>query len=291
MTLTTIKWYALSAMLLDHLRYFFAVTFPLWFHWIGRTALPIFMFALAEGFDHTHSRTVYMAQLYVGALFLLIVQWFTPICFEMNIFRTLFQTSLILLLIDTFKKRDHFWTILGSYLMIQIGSIIALHIMQHIPGRLDTGERVLRTLLLSISMFKVEGGLIVIAMGVMFYLLKRSRKNIALGFCVYAIFYIIILKTDIIAAILHHSFIRFGFDIMLVLEAFFEEVLGIGGFGWSLGTDISLWEVNCQWMMIAALPWILGYNGKRGSGNKWVFYVFYPTHLLVLAGIQMYFSL
>ena len=34
----------------------------------------------------------------------------------------------------------------------------------------------------------------------------------------------------------------------------------------------------------AFLP-ILAYNGKRGLNLKWVFYIFYPAHLLVLYGI------
>lgn len=33
---------------------------------------------------------------------------------------------------------------------------------------------------------------------------------------------------------------------------------------------------------LAGLPFILKYNGCRGKGNKWVFYAFYPVHLLVL---------
>lgn len=32
---------------------------------------------------------------------------------------------------------------------------------------------------------------------------------------------------------------------------------------------------------------VLAYNGKRGKGSKWLFYAFYPAHLLVLGLIKM----
>ncbi|MBU3103997.1 TraX family protein [Clostridium gasigenes] len=40
-----------------------------------------------------------------------------------------------------------------------------------------------------------------------------------------------------------------------------------------------------QWMMVFALPLILMYNGKLGLKNtitKWMFYIFYPAHLIAL---------
>lgn len=44
--------------------------------------------------------------------------------------------------------------------------------------------------------------------------------------------------------------------------------------------------------LLAASPWVLlvtplllAYDGSRGRGNKWAFYVFYPAHFLVLAAL------
>jgi len=39
--------------------------------------------------------------------------------------------------------------------------------------------------------------------------------------------------------------------------------------------------------ILATLPLIASYNGKRGYAAKWLFYWFYPAHLAVLAVIAM----
>lgn len=46
-----------------------------------------------------------------------------------------------------------------------------------------------------------------------------------------------------------------------------------------------LFLFDYQWMMVFALPLILMYNGKLGLENtitKWMFYIFYPAHLIAL---------
>ncbi|NKF06091.1 conjugal transfer protein TraX [Clostridium gasigenes] len=56
----------------------------------------------------------------------------------------------------------------------------------------------------------------------------------------------------------------------------------------SIGTPNSyaqLFLYDYQWMMLFALPLILMYNGKLGLKNtitKWMFYIFYPAHLITL---------
>ncbi|MDR3052050.1 MAG: conjugal transfer protein TraX [Oscillospiraceae bacterium] len=38
-----------------------------------------------------------------------------------------------------------------------------------------------------------------------------------------------------------------------------------------------------QWIMVfAAIPPMLFYNGKRGGGNKYFFYIFYPAHMYII---------
>lgn len=42
--------------------------------------------------------------------------------------------------------------------------------------------------------------------------------------------------------------------------------------------------VVSPWVLLAVPPLLL-YNGERGRGSKWFFYIFYPAHFLVLAGL------
>ncbi len=47
------------------------------------------------------------------------------------------------------------------------------------------------------------------------------------------------------------------------------------------------WVFEFQWMMIAALPFIILYNGERGRYSlKYLFYAFYPLHIWILYFIR-----
>ena len=41
-----------------------------------------------------------------------------------------------------------------------------------------------------------------------------------------------------------------------------------------------------EWMEIFAAPLMLCYNGQRGNGSKYLFYVFYPTHIYLLYALS-----
>jgi hypothetical protein len=52
---------------------------------------------------------------------------------------------------------------------------------------------------------------------------------------------------------------------------------------WGLTNAEYFWEFEFQWMMIAALPLIMLYNGERGKHSlKYLFYIFYPLHIWIL---------
>lgn len=53
--------------------------------------------------------------------------------------------------------------------------------------------------------------------------------------------------------------------------------------------SIFIWDY--QWMMILSIPFILLYSGELGLKNKftkWMFYLFYPLHLIVIILLSKY---
>jgi hypothetical protein len=46
--------------------------------------------------------------------------------------------------------------------------------------------------------------------------------------------------------------------------------------------------IALQWWSLLAIPFLALYNGKRGKTKmKYMFYIFYPLHLVILYGIAM----
>lgn len=48
----------------------------------------------------------------------------------------------------------------------------------------------------------------------------------------------------------------------------------------------TVWENLYQLGILLVIPLIYLYNGNRGKGGKWFFYIFYPAHLLILGMVR-----
>ena len=111
LTTTTLKVIALIAMLIDHIGYFIPNT-PEWFRWIGRIAIPIFIFTLVIGFQYTSNRKKYLTRLYMFNLGMACISVLINYIFRdysigdlsTNFFAPLFLTALILTLLE--KKQS-----------------------------------------------------------------------------------------------------------------------------------------------------------------------------------------
>ena len=214
---TMLKIIAMVSMVFDHVGDMF---FPgmLWFRMIGRLAMPIFSFCIAEGYVHTRDKNKYLLRM---GLFALISEVPFDLAFEgkigfshQNIMVTFFIAILALRLFDLNRG-----------------------VRKEKSGKYST----FRTLL---------GVLAVIAMAG-FALLIKADYTI---FAVIAVFLFYVLK-DI------RQFARMGVGV-----AFLALTRTMGYY---CTTGLSL------------IP-LLFYNGKRGKGLKWLFYAFYPGHLLLL---------
>ena len=218
---TTLKIIAMISMVFDHTGDVFSPN-VMWPRMIGRLAMPIFSFFIAEGFAHTRDKKKYLGRL---GLFALISEIPFDLAFDgrlglghQNIMLTFFLAGLALMLFD--RIRD---------------------------GNGSEGER--------IPVVKTVLGVFAVAGIAALALLLRADYTV---FAVIAVFLFYVLRQK-------HPLLRSGVGV-----AFLALTRTIGYYA---ATGFSF------------IPLSL-YNGQKGKGLKWLFYIFYPGHLLLLAALK-----
>ena len=206
-------------MVFDHAGDMF---FPdtMWLRMIGRLAMPLFSFGIAEGYTHTRDKIKY---LYRIGIFALISEIPFDLAFEGKI---------------GFSHQN----IMLSFFL----AVAALMVYDRIIGEEDSerkhgGKTVL-------------GVLAVAAISILSFLLRADYTF----FAVIAVFLFYVFRKK-------HPLIRAGIGV-----AFLSITRTIGYY---CATGFSF------------IPLAM-YNGKKGKGLKWLFYLFYPGHLLLLAAIK-----
>ena len=208
---TALKLIAMLSMVFDHVGDNF---FPeqTWMRIIGRIAMPIFAFFVAEGFLHTHDRKKYLLRMGVFALV-------SELPFDLltagrlefghqNVMCTFFLAILALLCFDTLMAKEQ----------------------------------------------------------------TRARMALAWGAMVAAIAAALLLKTDYN---IYGVGLVFIFYLFRNKELWFRCVMGMIFHIVTRNMGIYIYG------LLGFLPLFL-YNGKKGRGLKWLFYVFYPGHMLLL---------
>ena len=138
----SLKVLALLLMTLDHIYYYLGsgiLPIPHIFTLLGRISAPLFLFAMAEGFSHTHDRMAYLKRLYLASVLMSVgndlVNSFLPhpngAMVINGMFATLFIVGLYIwaieLLLGNIKKKN--WKNIGialAMLLIPIGSGIGV---------------------------------------------------------------------------------------------------------------------------------------------------------------------
>ena len=218
---TTLKLIAMISMVFDHAGDMF---FPdvMWPRMIGRLAMTIFSFFIAEGFSHTRDKKKYLCRL---GIFALISEIPFDLAFEGKI---------------GFSHQN----IMLSFFL----AVVALMLYDWIQGGTKSEEN-------HASIGKTILGVIAVAAIAALSLLLRADYTI---FAVIAVFLFYVLRQK-------HPLVRTGVGV-----AFLALTRTVGYY---CTTGLSF------------IPLAM-YNGKKGKGLKWLFYGFYPGHLLLLAAIK-----
>ena len=261
MSTTQLKLFALAAMFIDHVGQFIPHT-PEWFHWIGRIAIPIFIYAVVIGYQYTSNQKKYLIRLYMFSVGMSLINITLNTIYRNydvadptnNFFAPLF---LIVLLISILEKKRLKYILL--FLLWQIITFcIGVYFIEIVvfPNISDTMVTYYYWGPILGNMLFVEGGPLFVLMGVSLYFVRNKKFHLILvytffSFCCFYVSY------------------KFG-HIM------------------SAWNDLLFPFAPYQWMMIAAVPLILLYNNKKGVGMKYFFYVFYPAHIIILYLIGFY---
>lgn len=255
MTTTALKILALVFMLIDHIGQFIPGV-PVWFGWIGRISAPLFMFCVIWGFSYTLDKKNYLTRLYLFGVGMAIMNLIlnklyinTGVYITNNFISTLFLVGFLILLIYKNEKKLYIifgiWQLVSSLLCIILVEFIA------IPNFYDATPSYMFYGSLFGNIFFIEGGIFFLVLGILLYLTRNNKKNLIIYYSSFSVFtYLLITYFG--------SSHNFGFISYLIPF-----------------TDY-------QWMMIAALPFMLVYNRQKGVGLKYLFYIFYPLHIAIL---------
>ena len=246
-----LKIIGLILMVFDHIHEFFNYngSIPVAFNWVGRIVAPIFIFMVIEGYTHTRSKKKYMLRLYVGSVIMSIGNLTFPVYFQRpddlglmnNIFSTLFMITVYLCIIDYIGNA---WKEKSGF-KIFLGIIMAIVPIavgtMFIMGTSSDNMLLVYLALIIPTPLFVEGGPLFVLLGIIMYMLRKDRKKLIAGY------------------------------VIMSLAFIFTGELSITG----------LFMENYQWMMVFAAPLFYLYNGQKGRGMKYLFYVFYPLHIYV----------
>lgn len=278
MTITALKILAMVTMFIDHIASFIPNT-PQYFHWIGRISAPVFMYCSIIGYEKTINKTKYMLRLYVLNLIMGMIN--TILDIQYNFIGTILLIIIIIFIVDKFKnKDDNARRILSLFIAEQILFFIFIIFLTYLMNNLNYNIRLESVHIIKaffVSMLLLDGGLFFAVFGLIMYFSNKNRKTFSIAYIIVTILCLIIYNTniarrifDIIGSVIDNNY--------LISAGICEILFGVDPHFMKTG----LLYGNPQWMMIGALPFILMYNGEKGKGLKYLFYIFYPLHIIVL---------
>ena len=262
-----LKYIALITMVFDHIHYFFDYTgkIPIWFAMIGRLAAPLFLFCVIEGFIHTHNRKKYFLKIYSLAIVMGLIQFgfynfLHPLVkpdgfFPQNMMLSSFAILLVALQgiawIQEKKYLKGIPTLLFPLLLPWL--MMPFYMLSVNKPMFGFLLNLLNFTVLPVHTFISDGGTWLLLTGIAMYLCHRNLKKEVLAFMSVSLVWLLM-------------------AIVLSRPSFYDLIFKY-----------------FEWMEIFSAPLMLSYNGQRGKGSKYLFYVFYPTHIYLLYALSVIF--
>jgi len=245
MATTTLKILAVILMFIDHIHQMWAYAgAPLWLTCLGRPVFPIFMFAMAESFHYTRSRKTLLVRLLIVS----------TIMSALNM-----VVQYILPNKDIQLVNSAFRTFFMAALYMLFYEIIKDGVKTKNAGKIVCG-----ILLCFVP---------VLASLPLFFLARMETTPLWLFRPLFFLPNIFILEGGAPMALLGVLF--YIFRKWRWVQIAFLVALSLLDFILTNGSSI-------QWMMVFATIPILLYNGEKGRGMKYFFYIFYPAHIYLL---------
>lgn len=214
---------------------------------IGRLAFPLFVFLLIEGVLHTRSK-----QKYLGRMLLFAVISEIPFDLAFNINRYNVRRGRIF----EFSYQNVFFTLsIGLLVVIIIEFLwkkrIFLFATVEKEGKNAPGKEAFAAAAENAVKFCLS--VVVAAAGVVLSMFMRTDYS--------------------------------GIGVLAVVVMYAMRKRRCAGLA-AVSLVLSVYTLSELPAFLSFIP-VYFYNGSRGAGAKWLFYIFYPAHLLVLWGICM----
>lgn len=239
-----IKIIGVIMMVFDHLYYMFNLNgVPAWFHWIGRPVAPMFLFICAEGFAHTRSRKRYLLRLLAGFEFMNVAS--TALGFALP------NENVILI-----------FSIFGSLFFAALYMLFVDMLHDGIKTK-KAGKTALALLCM------------IVPLAYSFLTLKLlSMQELEIPRWLHLSLFYLIPNIMVVEGSFLWPLVGVLFYLLRrrqILQIIPPVLFGI----------VYLIAGSIEWLAIfAAIP-VLLYNGSRGRGGKYFFYIFYPAHIYV----------
>lgn len=247
-----IKLLGMVFMLFDHCYIFFgdSLHFPTWLSWLTHFVAPLFLYILTEGFFHTSSRVQYAIRLLIGMMVMTVIN----ICHNL-ILGNYLTSDHKLSLAGLFQGYNIFQTFLFFFLLYML-------LESYIEKSDKLFLKFLGILVLSCCILLSDQGIYLLPLGIAFFCFKARKRWSALAI---GVFSLILLAKSLIAFL---NLEQGTIDLLQYL------------------TSDNHFTIIFSGLIIAI------YNGERGGNGaawqKYLFYIFYPLHLIIIYCIQYY---